>query len=135
MKAAGSASVAKSSIPVLLADGCAFGRRQARKVLADLGYGQIYEASDGAEAVGILGAVRPALAILDWQLKVISPSDVLDILRSGRRHGDKLPALVTIEAPSRLAVQQVMGCGIGHIVAKPYCDRTMRTRLARLAAS
>ena len=134
MQPAGPTSIPRSSSPVLLADGCAFGRRQVRKVLADLGFGQVYEAADGAEAVGILDAVRPRLAVLDWDLKVIGAADVLELVRSGGAEGHAPPVLVTMAYPSRAAVEQAVFSGIGHIVAKPYCDRTMRSRLSRLAA-
>jgi two-component system chemotaxis response regulator CheY len=135
MQAAAPAPVARPSSPVLLADGCAYGRRQSRKVLADLGYRQIYEAADGAEAVGILGTLRPALAVLDWHLKVIGPSDVLQILREGDGAGEATPVLVTMSTPSRMAVEKAVSLGVGQIVAKPFSDRIMRSRLARLAGS
>lgn len=124
-------SCSRSSSPVLLADGCAFGRRQARRILAELGFDWIHEAADGVEAVGILSSVTPALLVLDWDLRVIRTADVLDIARGAAGEGS-LPVLMTMTEPTKTAVHAAVELGVKDIVAKPYSARIMRPRLAKL---
>lgn len=128
----GATASSRSLSPVLLADGCSFSRRQARSILADLGFRRIHEAADGAEAVGLLGTTAPGLLVLDWNLRVITPGDILEIVRAGSGNdGGTVPVLVTMSEPRRSDVERAMGLGTTSILAKPYSARLLSRHVAQ----
>jgi DNA-binding NarL/FixJ family response regulator len=69
---------------VLIADDCAFIRRNVRRLLEGEGFVIAGEAADGAEAVGLAGALSPDVVILDFAMPVMD--GIQSAREIGRRH-------------------------------------------------
>lgn len=101
-----------------------------RDLLHHLGMRRIFEASDGAEAVGLLGAVATDLLVVDWNLPVVGALDFVQLARGATPAGAPFtPVVLTMAEPRRKAVADAVEAGITNIVVKPYAARLMRSRL------
>lgn len=67
---------------ILLVDDCNTTRRIARKILEDLGYFEVTDAGDGAEAVRKLETEKFDLVFLDWNMPIMNGIETLNILKS-----------------------------------------------------
>lgn len=122
---------ADASAPVaLVAAGSMHDRGRVRDALRRTGIRRIYEASDGAEAAGMLDAVSPDLLILDWELDVIGTPEIVRLAHGSRPDGGTPPIVLTMARPRRTDVERAVALGLSNIVAKPFSAGLLRTRIA-----
>ena len=106
-----------SNRKVLIADDKATGRELVRTVLEDVGY-QIFEASDGIEALDTAHRIRPDLIILDLHMPGLDGFGVIKELRL-----DAYFATIPIVALTASAMQgdrqRALAAGFTGYVTKP----------------
>jgi two-component system, chemotaxis family, chemotaxis protein CheY len=92
---------------------------------------EVFQARDGAQALTVLGDVRPAGIILDVNMPVLDGFGVLE-------HVKKTPALRTIPIMVLSArnfsddVERALGLGARDYLMKPFQDQQLLNRVARL---
>jgi threonine synthase len=95
---------------VVVVDDTAEARRLIRRILQSQGDFEIFEATDGREAIELVTRERPDLVILDLMMPEVDGFAVLDALRSNRETAN-IPVIVatakelTVDEKSRLQGQ------------------------------
>ena len=117
---------------VLIADDKPTGRELVRTVLEDRGY-QIFEASDGIEALEVAHRIRPDLIILDLHMPGLDGFGVISELRQ-----DTNFALTPVVALTASAMQgdrqRALSAGFTGYISKPVSLKTLRAEVERLLA-
>src|SRR5262245_33539351 len=67
---------------ILVVDDNPYMRRLTRMMLTNIGAKSIAEATDGVAALDVIRNTNPDVAIIDWDLPVLSGAQVLKIVRS-----------------------------------------------------
>src|SRR6185295_13671588 len=109
---------------ILVVDETLYTRKLTRMMLMNIGAKTIYEASDGVAALDIIRTANPDVAILDWELPVLSGPQVIKIVRSPdvfpKPH---LPIIMLTACAQRSQVSQAMMLGVHEFLLKPTSPR------------
>lgn len=96
------------------------------------GFEAVGEAHSGAEALELVGRLRPDLVLLDIYLPDVSG---LDVLRRLRQDEDVAVDVIAVTAAKDVkTLRAAMQGGVVHYVVKPFLFETFRDRLERYAA-
>jgi DNA-binding response OmpR family regulator len=91
----------------------------------------ISSARDGVRALTGIESSRPAAVILDINMPGLDGFEVLRILRS-RPQTASTPVMMLTVRNSVADVQRAIGLGTGDYMTKPFDDRDLLARVARL---
>ena len=118
------------NLGVLVVDENQYTRKLTRMMLLNIGAKTIYEAADGVAALDIIRNANPDIAILDWELPVLSGPQVIKIVRSPdvfpKPH---LPIIMLTACAYRAQVAEAMKLGVHEFLLKPTSPRALRDRL------
>ena len=118
------------NLGVLVVDDNQYMRKLTRMMLMNIGAKTVYEASDGVAALDIIRTANPDVAILDWELPVLSGPQVIKIVRSPdvfpKPH---LPIIMLTACAYRTQVSEAMKLGVHEFLLKPTSPRALRDRL------
>jgi response regulator of citrate/malate metabolism len=96
------------------------------------GFTTVGVAHTGADALALIGTLRPDLVLLDIYLPDITGLEVLRRLREG---GDGGPDVLAVTAARDVStVRSALRGGVVHYVLKPFSFDVLRDRLERYAA-
>jgi two-component system, chemotaxis family, chemotaxis protein CheY len=118
--------------PILIVDDYSRMLRIIRNLLRQLGYQQVEEASDGADALEKLRQKPFSLVISDWNME---PMSGLELLRQVRAD----PALATlpfimITAEAREAkIAEAEQAGVSAYIIKPFGAEALSLKIAAIA--
>ncbi len=117
-------------LSVLVVDANHYTRKLTRMMLMNIGAKTIYEASDGVAALDIIRTANPDVAIIDWELPVLSGQQVIRIVRSPdvfpKPH---LPIIMLTANAQRSHVNEAMRLGVHEFLLKPTSPRALQDRL------
>ncbi len=117
-------------IGILVVDECQYTRKLTRMMLMNIGAKTIYEAADGVSALDVIRTANPDVAILDWDLPVLSGPQVIKIVRSPdvfpKPH---LPIIMLTACAQRSQVSEAMRLGVHEFLLKPTSPRALQDRL------
>jgi two-component system, chemotaxis family, chemotaxis protein CheY len=117
-------------LAILVVDENPYLRKLTRTMLMNVGAKTIYEAPDGVAALDVIRNANPDIAILDWQLPVLSGPQVVRIVRSPaifpKPH---LPIIMLTSAARRSQVNEAMRLGVHEFLVKPTSPAALRDRL------
>ena len=116
---------------ILLVDDSRTIRNIQKNVLAQLGYKDIAEASDGVEALEAIGAARPDLALVDWNMPNM---DGITFLTNLRRSGNRTPLIMCTTEAEKSRVIQAIQAGANNYVVKPMTMETLKEKVAQTIA-
>src|SRR5262245_38517786 len=115
---------------ILVVDENAYTRKLTRMMLMNIGAKSICEAADGVAALDVIRTANPDVAIMEWDLPVLSGSQVVKIVRSPdvfpKPH---LPIIVLTWLAERRRVQEALRLGVHEFLAKPTSPSALRDRL------
>jgi len=114
---------------VLIADDSEKFRSQLRKLLADLGFKVIAEASDGLEAIDFYVRYRPELVTLDF---VMPQLDGLAALREIKKYNPQANVVIISSCLSQKTKQEAEKLGVWVCVDKPIDLPKLQDALARM---
>ena len=115
---------------ILIVDGSQYTRKLTRTMLVNIGAKTIYEASDGVGAIDAIRTANPDVAILDWELPVLSGPEVVRIIRSpGVFPKPNLPIIMLTACAQRSQVHAAMNLGVHEFLVKPTSPRALGDRL------
>jgi CheY-like chemotaxis protein len=122
----------KTVTRVLIADDKPTGRELVRTVLENGGY-EVFEASDGIEALDLAHRLRPDLIILDLHMPGLDGFGVIKELRL-----DPYFATVPVVALTASAMQgdrqRALSAGFTGYITKPVSLKVLRAEVERLLA-
>ena len=118
------------NLGILIVDESLYMRKLTRMMLMNIGAKTIFEASDGVAALDTIRSANPDVAVIDWDLPVLSGLQVVKIVRSPdvfpKPH---LPIIMLSASASRTNVAEAMRLGVHEFLLKPTSPRALRDRL------
>jgi CheY-like chemotaxis protein len=117
---------------VLVADDRPTGRELVRTVLEDAGY-EIFEASDGVEALASAARILPDLIILDVHMPGLDGFGAVKQLRLDPRFA-KTPVVALTASAMQGDRQRALAAGFTGYITKPVSLKALRAEVERLLA-
>ena len=101
-------------------------KRVVKELLESIGFANVYETTDGNEALSKLDERLYGLVVSDWNLQNMTG---LDLLRIIRERGSKVPfVMVTAETRAEI-VLAARDAGVSGYLVKPINAGALKTRL------
>jgi len=119
------------AMQILIVDDYNTMRRIIRNLLNQLGFSNIDEASDGAQALGMAKDKKYDLIISDWNME---PMTGLELLRHIRAANDNTTAaavpfiMVTAESKTENVIE-AKRAGVNNYIVKPFNAQTLKDKL------
>jgi two-component system chemotaxis response regulator CheY len=101
--------------------------RIIRNLLKQLGFNNIDEATDGKAALEKIAAKPYGLIISDWNME---PMTGLDLLKSVRGSGSKVPFIMVTAESKTENVIAAKEAGVNNYIVKPFNADTLKTKLS-----
>lgn len=115
----------------LVVDDFAPMREIIRKVLQELGYGHIQEASDGASALPMLQAAPFDLLITDWNMPKLAGIELLRAVRAEPKLA-KLPVLIVTAEVKRDQIIAATLAGVNGYIIKPFTAGVLAEKVGKI---
>ena len=116
------------NMKILTVDDFSTMRRIIRNMLRQLGYTNIVEAEDGAEALSLLQREKVDFIISDWNMPNMNGLELLKAIRADENLKPIPVLLVTAEALKEYVVEAVKA-GVNNYVVKPFTAETLREKI------
>ncbi len=117
-------------LTTLVVDESSYTRRIVRDMLLRVGIKRVFEAPDGAEALGALTETKPDLVITDWDLAILSGEEFVRLARTAATSPcPTVPIVLMVAQPRRNQVERAVSLGVNEIIAKPFSPKTLWSRL------
>jgi two-component system, chemotaxis family, chemotaxis protein CheY len=116
------------NMKILTVDDFSTMRRIIRNMLRQLGYNNIVEAEDGAEALSLLQREKVDFVISDWNMPNMNGLDLLKAIRADDNLKPLPVLLVTAEALKENVVE-ALKAGVNNYVVKPFTAETLKERI------
>ena len=119
---------------ILVVDDFATMRRIIKNILKQLGYTDIDEADDGANALAKLKTEKFDLVVTDWNMPNVGGLELLKEIRASATLKDLPVLMVTAEALKENIVLAVKE-GVSNYIVKPFTPDTLKDKLDRIFAA
>ena len=116
------------NMKILIVDDFSTMRRIIRNMLRQLGYTNIVEAEDGAEALSLLQREKVDFVISDWNMPNMSGLDLLKAIRADE-HLKPLPVLLVTAEALKENVVEALKAGVNNYVVKPFTAETLKGKI------
>jgi two-component system, chemotaxis family, chemotaxis protein CheY len=116
------------NMKILTVDDFSTMRRIIRNMLRQLGYSNVVEAEDGAEALSLLHREKVDFVISDWNMPNMSGLDLLKAIRADDNLKPLPVLLVTAEALKENVVE-ALKAGVNNYVIKPFTAETLKEKI------
>lgn len=117
---------AENPIRVMLIDDSRTMRSIQRTMLTQLGVEEIEEAEDGQDALSKIGAFRPDLVLVDWNMPVM---DGLAFVKQARSRGYAMPIIMVTTESEKSKVLAAIRAGVTNYVVKPFTPEALAERI------
>ena len=121
----------KEQIRILVVDDISSMRRLAAAFLHELGYRQITQAANGAEALTMLQKEAFDLVITDWSMPRMSGLELLQAIRKDSNLKQVPVLLITAEARKENIMAAAQSGASGYVV-KPFTMTTLGEKVERI---
>ena len=116
------------NMKILTVDDFSTMRRIIRNMLRQLGYNNVVEAEDGAEALSLLQREKVDFVISDWNMPNLNGLDLLKAIRADDNLKPLPVLLVTAEALKENVVE-ALKAGVNNYVVKPFTAETLKEKI------
>lgn len=117
-----------NDLKILLVEDQAEARALLRNMLLELGITQIFEASNGEEALSFLDSAYDFidLVMCDWNMPSVSG---LEVLRDIRKVNESLPFLMVTGRSDVESVKEAKASGVTAYIRKPFTPKQLEAKL------
>ena len=116
------------SMPVLVVDDYKTMVRIIRNLLKQLGFSDVDDAADGAEALGKMHQRKYGLVISDWNMEPMTGYELLKEVRSD--DGLKRTPFIMVTAESKTEnVIAAKKAGVSNYIVKPFNAATLKAKI------
>jgi two-component system chemotaxis response regulator CheY len=122
------------NIQILSVDDFSTMRRIVKNILRQIGYLNVDEAENGAEALVAMRAKRYDLVISDWNMPVKTGIELLREVRADAGLKDTPFLMVTAEAEKENVVEAVKA-GVNNYILKPFTAKLLEEKLEAIFSS
>lgn len=120
---------------VLVVDDSPTMRRIVVQMLKRLGYGDISEANDGKEALGMLqGGSGFELLLTDWNMPIMNGMELVQAVRSDDQLSS-IPILMVTTRNMKQDIVAAMRAGVNNYVTKPFDPKTIKEKIDKVLAA
>jgi len=121
---------------ILIVDDSATMRRMIRRTLeiSDLNINQVYEASNGIEALACMDANPIDVVLLDINMPVMGGDRLIERIRCDRRLRN-IPLIIASTEGSETRVKRLLEAGARGYLRKPFLPEQLRDVLAPIVGS
>jgi two-component system, chemotaxis family, chemotaxis protein CheY len=116
------------SMPVLVVDDYSTMVRIIRNLLAQLGFGDVDDAKDGASALEKMRIKRYGLVISDWNMEPMTGYDLLKEVRADPGLGAVPFIMVTAESKTENVIA-AKKAGVNTYIVKPFNAQTLKSKI------
>src|SRR5438876_12049129 len=121
------------SMPILIVDDYTTMVRIIRNLLIQVGFSDIDDAPDGAEALIKMRAKTYGLVISDWSMEPMSGYDLLKEVRADPVLGRTPFIMVTAESKTEKVIA-AKKAGVDNYIVKPFNAQTLQHKIAAVFA-
>ncbi len=118
-------------IRILIVDDFSTMRRIIKNILKQLGYENVEEAENGADAYEKLDAEKFDFIITDWNMPVMDGLGLLKKVRSDPAIKDMPVLMVTAEAEKDKVVTAIQA-GINNYIVKPFTAEVLKEKMDKI---
>ncbi|MFK7961399.1 MAG: response regulator [Phycisphaerales bacterium] len=111
---------------IMLVDDSKTMRNIQKNILAQLGYNNLEEACDGQDALSKVGAFKPDLLLVDWNMPTM---DGLTFVKAIRKQGLKTPVIMVTTESEKERVVEAIKAGVSNYIVKPFTPDTLSQRV------
>lgn len=116
---------------ILVVDDFSTMRRIVKNILKQLGYENIDEAEDGAQAYSKLQAGNYDFVVSDWNMPNMDGLELLKKIRSDERLKAMPVLMVTAEAEKDKVITAIQA-GVNNYVVKPFTAEVLKEKMDRV---
>jgi two-component system chemotaxis response regulator CheY len=117
-----------SSLQALIVDDTAFMRKSASWVLKNMGFGEIFEAVDGLQALNILMQHKIDFIISDWLMPKMDGLELLEKIRSNPKY-TRIPFLMLTSEGYEENIMTAVKAGVTGFVVKPFTGQLLQEKV------
>jgi two-component system chemotaxis response regulator CheY len=114
---------------ILVVDDYPTMRRIIKNLLAELGFTNVSEASDGSEALKRIPGNRPGLIVSDWNMEPMTGLQLLQAVRASKESADIPFIMVTAESKTDNVIA-AKNAGVNNYIVKPFNAETLRGKMS-----
>lgn len=118
-------------IKILVVDDFSTMRRIVKNILKQLGYENIEEAEDGAQAYNKLKSGGFGFVVSDWNMPNMDGLDLLKKIRSDPELKDLPVLMVTAEAEKEKVIEAIKA-GVSNYIVKPFTAEVLKEKMDRI---
>lgn len=120
-----------ANIKILVVDDFSTMRRIVKNILKQLGYQNIEEAEDGAQAYSKLKSGDFSFVVSDWNMPNMDGLELLKKIRSdeGLKH---LPVLMVTAEAEKEKVIEAIKAGVSNYIVKPFTADVLKEKMERI---
>lgn len=116
---------------ILVVDDFSTMRRIVKNLLRQLGYENIEEAEDGAQAYSKLQSGGFGFVVSDWNMPNMDGLEMLKKLRSDPEFKDLPVLMVTAEAEKEKVIAAIQA-GVNNYVVKPFTGEILKEKMDKI---
>jgi len=116
------------SMPVLVVDDYSTMVRIIRNLLKQLGFADVDDAHDGAEAITKMRAKRYGLVISDWNMEPMTGFELLRQVRADPGLAQTPFIMVTAESKTENVIA-ARKAGVNNYIVKPFNAQTLKAKI------
>ena len=115
---------------ILIVDDSGAVRSVVRKLLTQLGFQNLDEASDGKAALAKISEKHFGLVISDWNMEPMSGHTLLENVRANKQYAD-LPFIMMTADPSIEKIVRAKHAGVTCFINKPFRAEELQAKISQ----
>ncbi|MGE4131922.1 MAG: PleD family two-component system response regulator [Bdellovibrionales bacterium] len=113
---------------ILIVDDMKTVRLKLKKICEEIGIQQIFEASDGQQALEVLQGMKIDLVVSDWNMPNMTGLELVEKMRGSSKTIDTPVIFVTSENEKSAILKSLMN-GVTDYVVKPFPDTIIKQKI------
>jgi len=123
--------MADNKMNILVVDDFETMRRMIRDILKQLGYENIHEAENGADALGVLKKEKIQFIISDWNMPRMSGIELLKTVRATEEWKDLPFLMITAESQKEKIIEAVK-YKVSNYIIKPFTPEALMEKINKI---
>ena len=123
------ANASTKKLRIMLVDAHFLHRTRAKKVLKDIGFTDVVEATDGQQALKVLDISKPNFVITDLDMPNMSG---MELVRKIRETDSSIPIIMLTNSAEKSKVLEAISAGTSDYLLKPVNPEILAAKIEKL---